>query len=518
MDEKKQRFPRCSRSDLVLAIEEYSKMLYGQQPREPNKRREIFLTHPEEAKFFIPLLPEILRGVSPAVIAKIIPFLKLLGFEKLREYMKPNLGILKVQAERLHGTSVLSIPNYPRARHKKWSRDTSRSAAFDWKCVRKKVNRIIDRTRKAEMTSFERFHRAVLGKNPDRIPFVPLMDNFYARVAQLTVREFVSQPYRNILKIVRHTHETFGNYFDMVHLPMGRIYSYFQPVPVAHSGFYAKLFLPDTIGQLLQFVEKKYIDIADFPRLREVGFASLWRKRPLRMILDTMLDFFLVGEFVTYWEQKRRVPMYTGSAIAAPLEALSYLMGMPHWAYALRKKPDETLAACDMMLPGLMANDLILKQFSGVERAYICLERVSPRFLSPKAFETFVWPHLKKIIADNNRRGYINLFHMDTDWGPFLHYFAELPKSGKYIFHLENTNINQAQEIVGDHGALMGNLDMQLLVFGTPEKVKAKVEEMIATVGQGGRWLLGAGCHLPPDTPVENILAIIETIETKGWY
>ncbi|MHA1733064.1 MAG: uroporphyrinogen decarboxylase family protein [Promethearchaeota archaeon] len=509
---------RVLKAELLRAVDDYAKMLYGEAYSDLRKRRGLLLTHPQEIALFVPLLPRILRGFSPALVSKILPFARLLGFGGLRKYVKPNLSILKVQAERMQGMPVLAVPRTTGARHGKWKKARRGMAGVDWRAVRRRVLGIVDRERNAGMSSFERFHRAVLDKGPDRVPFAPLMDYFYARVVGLTVSEFVSLPYRKVARAVRFAHRVFGDYFDMVHLPMGRIYSFFQPVPVAHSGYYAKLVLPGEVGQVLQFLEEPYLKLEDFPRLRAEGFSSMWRKRPTRLVLDTLLDFFQVGEFVAYWEQERRVPLYSGSGIATPLEALSYLMGMSRWAHAMRKKPAETLAACETLLPGLLANDLLLKEFSGVKRAYICLERVSPQFLSPKYFEEFVWDHIRTIVEQNNRLGYVNLFHMDTDWGPFLHYFAELPRSGRYIFHLENTSIERARDIVGHLGPLMGNLDTKTTVFGTPKRVRARVSELIREVGADGRFILSAGCHLPPDTPVENVLAIIETVEREGWY
>lgn len=517
---RRQRVPApVMKRELRAAIRAYTRMLYGEKTtRGGGIEAYGQITPGDELRMFLPIAGRLFGRITPGVIRKVVEFAKKVGGHALREYLAANLTILKVQAERMQDVPVTRVRKHPPAT---WPRRKARLAHLaqsPWSDVRRKLETIVDAERNAGMSSFERFHRAVLGKRPDRVPFAPLMDYFYARVANFTVSEFVASPNRVLTKCVRATHDLFANYFDMVHLPMGRVYSFFQPVPVAHSGFYARLHIPQEVGQVLQFVEKGYVKLEDIPRLAKEGFASIWRKRPLGMIGETMLDFFGVGDFVHYWEQKRQVPLYTGSAIAAPLEALSYLLGINQWSRALIRRPEETWEACQALMPGLMGNDLLLKEFSGVQRAYICLERVSPQFISPKAFERLVWPQLREIVEHNVKLGYVNLFHMDTDWEPFLPYFAELPKRGWYIFHLENTDIERAQEIVGHLGAVMGNLDGNLLVFGSPRKVKERVTHLIDTVGADGGFILSAGCHLPPDTPPANVVAIIETLEERGWY
>ncbi|MBD3350628.1 MAG: hypothetical protein GF364_03985, partial [Candidatus Lokiarchaeota archaeon] len=502
---------------LIEAIKKYRLLLYGLKSNDKEYyQNNINLSQFEKLKLLLPMIPKLIGRFTPGLIQTIMPFLLKLGTDHLDAYIAMNLNILKVQAERIQNTSVNKIHKLPNATYPKWPK--KQNLELDKKEIQKKLRKIVDLERIQEYSSFERFHRPIYGKKPDRIPFAPLMDNFYARMSNLTVQEFVSQPYNTIFKIVEHTHDTFLNYFDMVHLPPGRIYSFFQPLPAAHSAYYAELHLPKDIGQVLQFIEKNYINLEDFPKIKKEGFSSVWRPRPLKVVLETMLDFITVGNFFYKWERKKQVPLYTGSAFVTPLEALSYLMGINKWSRAILRDQERTMEACDLLMEGLMANDLLLKEFSGVKRDYICLERVSPQFISPKIFEKMVWPHIKQLVDQNVKLGYINLFHMDTDWLPFLHYFAELPKRGKYIFHLENTDIVKANEIVGSMGAVFGNLDGNLLVFGTPEKVSKHVSNLITQLKDNGNFILSAGCHLPPDTPIPNIIAIIKTLEEEGYY
>jgi uroporphyrinogen decarboxylase len=65
----------------------------------------------------------------------------------------------------------------------------------------------------------------------------------------------------------------------------------------------------------------------------------------------------------------------------------------------------------------------------------------------------------------------------------------------------------------GERICFHGTVSIQkTLPFGTPEDVAAEVRRRIATVGAGGGLILASAHNMQPDTPVENILAMYETV------
>ena len=46
---------------------------------------------------------------------------------------------------------------------------------------------------------------------------------------------------------------------------------------------------------------------------------------------------------------------------------------------------------------------------------------------------------------------------------------------------------------------------VQVMRFGTPETVRRQATQMLATMGPGGGFIIGPGCALPADTPLENV-------------
>ncbi|MHA1310631.1 MAG: uroporphyrinogen decarboxylase family protein [Candidatus Helarchaeota archaeon] len=372
--------------------------------------------------------------------------------------------------------------------------------------------------KKDEMTSMERFNTAVLLKEPDRVPIAPLMDYYYANCAGITPAEYVLGDFKIAARAVKTTYERHGRDLDMVHIPIGRVYAFYEPIPAAHSGFFSELNIPHLRNGSLQFIERPILKIEDFKNIMKSGFSSIWRYVSPRKIFRTQMDMFKIAKFINYWEKKRRVPVYTGSANITPLETLSYLCGIKRWSRYLHKNREELKEMCDFMIKGLIANDLFLKKLVRVNRSYICLERVSNSFISAEIFEDLVLPYIKQIVKINNKLGYTNLFHMDTNWGPFLEYFLELPKNGRYILHLENTDIIKAKEILGDRMCLMGNVSSTLLSIGTAKEVDKYCKRIIEKCKEGGGFILGSGCEVASDAKFINVQAMINAGKKYGIY
>lgn len=72
------------------------------------------------------------------------------------------------------------------------------------------------------------------------------------------------------------------------------------------------------------------------------------------------------------------------------------------------------------------------------------------------------------------------------------------------------TDMQAANKAFTGETAFIGNLDpVGVLLNGTPEEVKVKTRELIEVFSDNPRFILNAGCALPPGTPAENIHAMI---------
>jgi uroporphyrinogen-III decarboxylase len=64
-----------------------------------------------------------------------------------------------------------------------------------------------------------------------------------------------------------------------------------------------------------------------------------------------------------------------------------------------------------------------------------------------------------------------------------------------------------------------GGVDTQrTLPFGIPEEVRDEVRERIRVFGPGGGFVFNTIHNVQPNTPVENLLTLFETIREYGRY
>ncbi|GAI27446.1 unnamed protein product, partial [marine sediment metagenome] len=73
----------------------------------------------------------------------------------------------------------------------------------------------------------------------------------------------------------------------------------------------------------------------------------------------------------------------------------------------------------------------------------------------------------------------------------------------------------ELKEEFGDKICFHGTISTQkTLPFGTPEDVALQVRQRIETVGKNGGFIAAPAHNIQPDTPIENILALYEQIQS----
>ena len=71
-------------------------------------------------------------------------------------------------------------------------------------------------------------------------------------------------------------------------------------------------------------------------------------------------------------------------------------------------------------------------------------------------------------------------------------------------------DLRKARGVVGPGVTIGGNIDpINVMWFGTPDDVREDVKRLLLE-NSNRRYIVMTGCGIPPDTPLDNLLAAVQ--------
>jgi uroporphyrinogen decarboxylase len=71
-------------------------------------------------------------------------------------------------------------------------------------------------------------------------------------------------------------------------------------------------------------------------------------------------------------------------------------------------------------------------------------------------------------------------------------------------------DLRLAKERIGEQVCLIGNVDpLAVMLQGSAATVEYSARACIAAAWDGGGYILGTGCEVPPGLPLENVQALV---------
>jgi MtaA/CmuA family methyltransferase len=122
--------------------------------------------------------------------------------------------------------------------------------------------------------------------------------------------------------------------------------------------------------------------------------------------------------------------------------------------------------------------------------------------IGPQFYNEFVWPYEKKLVEGVHALGAKTRLHICGNTRPLLEGMGKL---GCAIVDLDYLSpISEGREKMGPAQVLLGNTNpVKVLRNGTPKEVTDSISECHRQAGP--RFIAGAGCEVPRDTPQENL-------------
>lgn len=160
-----------------------------------------------------------------------------------------------------------------------------------------------------------------------------------------------------------------------------------------------------------------------------------------------------------------------------------------------------TKVTCDFMT--LMAK-------TGVDMLSNGDSPAGPDMVSPNVYREFAMPYEKKIVDHSHKLGLPYILHICGNTTLIL---DDMVATGSDCLELDyKTDIHKILDATKGKTAFSGNVDpANVIGLGSIELIKEKTLELMEIQKDNPRFILNAGCSIPPETPPENIRAFIET-------
>jgi uroporphyrinogen-III decarboxylase len=286
----------------------------------------------------------------------------------------------------------------------------------------------------------------------------------------------------------------------------------------------------------LQFVEDEYMKADEYdmfirnpvefmmecflPRISS-EFSQKGSMRSQLAMLKGGMAYMMMSSIMKnralYLEKELGMPQPTAGWMLAPFDVFGdCLRGLQGMMLDIFRQPDKILEACESVIPHMVNSALSVAD--PLKRYPIFMPLHKAIFLTPKQFEEFYWPSLKKAMLMLIEAGYTIRAYLEGDWGPYWHYLLELPK-GKLVCDIDNQgDIFRAKKEIGHHVCLAGGIPDSMFILGSPEGIRERVKLLCETVGQDGGFIINGGCNIPYQTKPENFQAMIDAILKYGRY
>lgn len=186
-------------------------------------------------------------------------------------------------------------------------------------------------------------------------------------------------------------------------------------------------------------------------------------------------------------------PPLAGSLIEAPFDFMSdTLRGMRGVMTDILRRPEQLLAAEDVVLEFQIEHAVSIARATGLRYAFIPLHRGSDGFMSIAQFERFYWPQLRQMQLRLIDSDITPVVFYEGVWNKRLDYVAELP-AGKSIGWFQASDIFKVKEVAGKTLCIMGGMRNSLLQAGSVAEVREFTREVCQRVGEGGGFIMCTG-------------------------
>jgi MtaA/CmuA family methyltransferase len=206
-----------------------------------------------------------------------------------------------------------------------------------------------------------------------------------------------------------------------------------------------------------------------------------------------------------------------GRADQGPMDLASQLFGMEPLmlAIATGEKADLIHRLLDYACEVATRYAFALIE-SGARSTSIGEPVAGPDVMSPRHYRKYAQPQEKRMVDDLKAQGIILHNHICGNTIPIINEFIA---TGAQVLEIDHkTDKQKAKDAGRGKTCFLGPINTSVMATGTPQEVEGACREAIAILAPDSGFILGPGCALPPETPAENIHALVEAAKKYGRY
>jgi hypothetical protein len=288
------------------------------------------------------------------------------------------------------------------------------------------------------------------------------------------------------------------------------------------SNFWLRTYLPRAFGTLNSYqLLDPLTSIVEIPMGKLEILANPQIKATLRKLLEAGDEMEMRNRALAQMGASGPASGYPAFLIPSPSRAPFDLLGDTLRGTAsimkdMYRRPDKVLAACEKIADFSIENLLAIARNPRVFHITFPLHKGADGWMSQKQFDTFYFPTLKRVMDALINEGITVTLFAEGSYNTRLESVNVFPK-GSVCWHFDQSDMIKAKKILGDKCCLHGNVPASLIVTGSPQDVKECCRKLIENCGQGGGYILGAGCTAE-NPRLENLRAMISAAKEYGTY
>jgi uroporphyrinogen decarboxylase len=335
------------------------------------------------------------------------------------------------------------------------------------------------------MNGNERISAALRGDNPDKVPV--MLHNFLMAAREHGV---TMEQYRNSPKVIAETfiaaiekYQYDGIVVDIDTVTLAGAVGVEVDFPVndparSHTGNIVNL---EDVNHL------KYTKIEDYK------YIQIWLEAVL-----LLKDYYKNELYIR------------GNCDQAPFSLASMMRGAQNWMVDLMMGTDDQISLLLEYCTDACSQFIKLMAQTGCDMVSNGDSPAGPEMISAEMYLKYAMPYEKKIAEVAHNAGVAYALHICGNTDVILEHML---LTGADAFELDyKTNIAKIYNSFHDSATFIGNIDPSgVLALGNADVVQKKTMELLSVYKNSNRFILNAGCAIPPNAPSENLKMMIDT-------